>query len=107
MTRERTLYVARPYYQGNSVVLVLEKALREELGWRPGDLLMIRLHKPYATLRVGVPQDAIDLRALKPDDLPPSWIPRSTDATKRTDKTGTTAGTTQPHAGVDGRTSTD
>jgi hypothetical protein len=107
MATQRKFFVAKPYYQGNGVVMVLEKPLRDALEWRPGDLVLIRLHEPYATLRVGKPQDAIDLRALKPEDLPPAWIPRSTNATKQTDQKGTPAGTTGPDASQHGRTGTD
>lgn len=87
MDTNRVLFVAKPYVQGNSVVVVLERELREALGWRPGDIILIRLHKPYATLRRGVPELAIPMADIHLEDLPPAWPYRSKNAVRQTDKT--------------------
>jgi len=80
------LFMAKPYQQGNSVVMVLERDLREKLQLRPGDLVIMRVHGPYCTIRRAVPEVLVPLTDLHANDLPPTSVPRSNSAARANDK---------------------
>lgn len=76
MSTRGDLFMAKPYQQGGSVVMVLDKDLRERLGLRPGDVVIMRVHGPYVTMRRAVPDLLVPLTDLHADDLPPASLPR-------------------------------
>jgi hypothetical protein len=63
------------------VVFPLYKRVRDALGARPGDVLVMRLHAPYLTLRVARPEKIIPIDDFGPEVLPPSWPGKNDNAT--------------------------
>jgi hypothetical protein len=65
------LVVMRVKKWGDSWVIILPRTLREELGLTVGDLVAMRIHKPYATLCRWRPEDVIPLGTVDVAKLPP------------------------------------
>lgn len=59
---------------GKSVCFPLQKLLREALGVKPDDLLIMRVHGPYVTFRIAQPEAVIPVERFEREDLPPSWL---------------------------------
>lgn len=79
------LFAVRIWQTGSSWVFPLPKALRDSIGWRPGDLLIIRVHPPYLTLRVAQPESVIPLRTMGLEVLPPAWPGKENHASHQND----------------------
>ena len=56
---------------GSSFAVVLPRLLREELNLTLGDVIAVRVHKPYATLCVWRAKDAVTLGEVPVSALPP------------------------------------
>jgi hypothetical protein len=93
------LYTIMPWQMGNGVVFPLYKVVRETLGWRPGQLLIARIHVPYMTLRVAQPERAIPLDSFGPEVLPPSWPGKEDNATTPNNSKDPTGTATRAHEG--------
>lgn len=66
------LYSARIWKMGNSIVFPLYKAVMEALGAKVGDLLLVRVHLPYVTFRLAVPDRILPTDNFEPAELPPT-----------------------------------
>ncbi len=86
-----TLYAARVWRSGNSIVFPLFKSIREAIGAHPDDLLIIRVHPPYITLRRADPNLIVPLDELTTADLPPAWPGRRPIGAIPTDQAGSAA----------------
>lgn len=70
MTRS-LLVVGRVRKSGNSIVFVLPKYLRDEMGILEGDMLCIRVHLPYATFCKWPTPHVPHLAEVRHEDRPP------------------------------------
>jgi antitoxin component of MazEF toxin-antitoxin module len=69
----RVLFSGRIWKMGSSIVFPLPKMLREALNAKPDDLVIMRVHPPYVTFRVAIPEATIPVERFEREDLPPSW----------------------------------
>ena len=67
------LYATRLWRWGSSWCIPFPRPLREAMGWRPGDLVLMRPHLPYITMRVARPETAVPDGAMDPELMPPAW----------------------------------
>jgi len=56
---------------GSSFAVVLPRMLREEMNLTLGDVIAVRVHKPYATFCVWHAKDAVTLGEVPVGALPP------------------------------------
>jgi len=70
------IYIARIWQLGNSVVFPLGKLLRDAIGARINQKVLIRVHPPYVTFRLVDPDELIPVGGFTTGELPPVW-PRS------------------------------
>lgn len=103
----RSLFYAKYCKWGASWAMIIPAGVREALHLRPGDVLLMRLHEPYVTLRRGEPDHVIDLKTFSLEDYPPRWPTAGTNAHTRPDPERTAPGATEPDAGDDGPGSTE
>lgn len=71
----RSSYAVPVWKSGTSVVIPLYKLLLHALGIRVGDLLLVRVHPPFATFRVLDPHDLIPVEQFTAEDFPPNAKP--------------------------------
>ena len=67
------LYAARVWKWGKSTVFPLYSAVLAAIHCVPGDLLLVRVHPPYITLRVARPESVMPVEQFTDAELPPSW----------------------------------
>jgi len=65
------LVILRVKKWGTSFAVILPRLLREELNLTLGDVLAVRVHKPYATFCVWRGADAVQLGEVQVATLPP------------------------------------
>jgi hypothetical protein len=75
------IYTVKLWKQGASNTVPLYAAVMAAIGARPGDLLMVRVHPPYVTLRVARPEKMVPIDTFGPEMLPPSWPGKEDNAT--------------------------
>jgi len=97
------IYTTKLTKSGNSWVLSIERDLREALGLVPGDIIVMRLHAPYVTLRRAVPEREIPLTDLNPACFPPSWPGKDNTSGSSHTQARTATGTVTPDSRTDGR----
>lgn len=73
MSKLFPLYAARLWKHGNSLWFVLNQTLTDALQVTEDDLLLIRPHLPYISIRKAVPELALPLNAFTVEELPPAW----------------------------------
>jgi hypothetical protein len=70
------LYVVKPWRVGTQRTFPLYKALLENLDFdldNPDEMLIIRVHPPYLTMRVAKPERLVPIENWDPAVLPPAW----------------------------------
>ncbi len=82
------LDVFRVWKMGSSIVIPLHKFVREALHAEPDDLIVMRLHPPYATLVKVVPEKIIPLHEMGPEILPPIHLGDKTRGRVQSDSEG-------------------
>jgi hypothetical protein len=95
------IYITKVYKHGNSLVMTLERDLRNKLRVVEGDYVMIKLHEPFATLRRADPNLAVPFTDVSAGDLPPAWPRGVKRAGPAIDPARAAAGTTGPDEGTD------
>ncbi len=74
--KDAPLYVVKPWRYGKQRVFPLYKALLEHLDFdldNPDEMLIIRVHPPFVTIRVAKPERLIPVENFDPAVLPPAW----------------------------------
>ncbi len=74
------LYTARCWKSGASWCIVVPRDVRKALKLLPGDLVIMRLHEPYVTIRRGDADAFMPLSKMKLEDMPPAWPGGKKDA---------------------------
>ena len=77
------LYAARVWKWGKSTVFPLYSAVLAAMHCVPGDLLLVRVHPPYITLRVAHPESVMPVEQFTDAELPPSWPNKAPGAYER------------------------
>lgn len=67
------LYAVRLWRMGKSLVFPLYTAVANALHAEQGDLLLVRVHPPYITMRVGRPDSLMPVEQFTENELPPEW----------------------------------
>ncbi len=70
----RNVYATRYMKIGDSWGMIIPKHLRERLGFRPGDLIVMALYGELVMLRRMQPRDVVELESIPTDALPPATI---------------------------------
>jgi hypothetical protein len=65
------VYMARIWKMGQSVVFPLHKLLLQVLDAKPDDCVIVRVHPPYVTFRMVVPEELIPVKSFMVEDFPP------------------------------------
>lgn len=73
MATRGPVYITKAYKHGNSLVMTLERDLRNALGIVEGDFITIRVHHPFATFRRGDPNLSIPITDVDVATLPPAF----------------------------------
>jgi hypothetical protein len=100
-THDYPLWAVPVWKMGASFAFPLYKALRQRLGWRPGDMLLVRIHPPYVTFRVALPERIIPIDDFGPEVLPPSWPGKDDNATTPDDSAGPARSAARSNTGSD------
>ena len=69
------LYAVRLWNHGKSVIFPLYHAVMKALNANVGDLMLVRVHPPYITLRVARPESLMPVEQFTEEELPPHWPP--------------------------------
>lgn len=81
--RWHPLYVLKPWKNGPHVIVPIYRPVLRVLGYdfqNDNELLIIRVHPPYLTLRVARPPELFPLSDVELAALPPAWpAPSSKD----------------------------
>jgi hypothetical protein len=77
------LYAARIWQMGKSVVFPIYSAVCRAIRAVPGDLLLVRVHPPYITLRVAHPEQVMPVEQFTDEELPPAWPRKSAPPDQR------------------------
>ena len=75
-SKAHPLYAVRLWTWGKGIVLPVYAAVLEALHAKAGDLMLVRVHPPYITLRVVHPETLMPVEQFTDRELPPSWPPR-------------------------------
>ncbi len=67
------LYAVRIWRAGKSVVFPIYQAVLQAIHAMPGDLLLVRVHPPYITVRVARPESLMPVEQFTDQELPPEW----------------------------------
>lgn len=97
------IYTSKLAKGGNAVVMYVDREIREALGLKPGDMVMMRLSPPYVILRKAIPEREIPMTDISRAMLPPSWPGRDIDVPSGGSKEGTVARASDPDSDADGR----
>ncbi len=77
------LYAARLWRMGKSLVFPLYEAVIDAIQATPGDLVLVRVHLPYVTFRIAVPDLTMPIPRFGADELPPSYRELLNDIARR------------------------
>ena len=67
------LYAVRLWKHGNTTIFPIYHAVLKALNAVVGDLMLVRVHPPYITLRVARPESLMPVEQFTEADLPPQW----------------------------------
>lgn len=67
------LYACRLWRMGKQLVFPLYTSIIEHLQAHAGDLVLVRVHLPYVTFRIAVPDITMPIPRFEECDLPPSY----------------------------------
>lgn len=67
------LYTVKLWRMGASIVLSIQKGVRERLHWQAEQLLIARIHGPFLILRAADPPSDFPLTQIPSDAWPPPW----------------------------------
>lgn len=70
------LYAVKPWRMGKQRVFPLYQAVLEHLQFdldNPDEMLLIRVHPPFISIRVAKPERLIPVENWDPEVLPPTW----------------------------------